>query len=115
MEIDISSLTGRLKSPNHPGQTLKPEGESNQGDKTSDGAESIPVSPSVETSETQVDLNSLDNHKVNYQVNQETDELVIRIVDNESGEVVQQIPGEEFLRLTSRIAEFNQKILDESV
>jgi flagellar protein FlaG len=111
MEIDISSLTGRLKSPSQPGQTSRPERESNQGEKVSDLPESIPVSPS---SETQVDLNSLDNHKVNYQVNQETDELVIRIVDKESGEVVQQIPGEDFLRLTSRVAEFNQKILDES-
>ena len=43
-------------------------------------------------------------------VNQEKDELVIRIVDKESGEVVRQITGEEFLRLASRIAEFNNKI-----
>ena len=112
MEIDISSLTGRLKSPNQLGQTSKPERESNQSKKISDLPESIPASPS---SETQVDLNSLDNHKVNYQVNQETDELVIRIVDAESREVVRQIPGEEFLRLTSRITDFNRKILDESV
>ena len=51
---------------------------------------------------------------MSYMVNQEKDELVIRIVDKESGEVVRQIPGEEFLRLTSRVTEFNQKILDES-
>ena len=69
--------------------------------------EFIPVS---QNSEIQVDLNSLDNHKVSYMLNQEKDELVIRIVDKESGEVVRQIPGEEFLRLTSRIAEFNNKI-----
>ena len=69
--------------------------------------EFIPVSQNPEI---QVDLNSLDNHKVSYMVNQEKDELVIRIVDKESGEVVQQIPREEFLRLTSRIAEFNNKI-----
>ena len=70
-------------------------------------SEFIPIS---QNSEKQVDLNSLDNHKVSYMVNQEKDELVIRIVDKESGEVVRQIPGEEFLRLTSRIAEFNNKI-----
>ncbi len=58
-------------------------------------------------------LNSLGNHKVDYQVNQETNEVVIRIVD-ESGKVIRQIPGEEFLKLTSRIAEFNQQFLDES-
>ena len=69
-------------------------------------SEFIPVS---QNSEKQIDLNSLDNHKVSYMVNQEKDELVIRIVDKESGEVVRQIPGEEFLRLTSRMAEFNNK------
>mgnify|MGYP003962324991 CR=1 FL=1 len=51
---------------------------------------------------------------MSYMVNQEKDELVIRIVDKESGEVVRQIPGEEFLRLTSRITKFNNKFLDES-
>jgi uncharacterized FlaG/YvyC family protein len=70
-------------------------------------SEFIPVS---QNSEKQIDLNSLDNHKVSYMVNQEKDELVIRIVDKESGEVVLQIPGEEFLWLTSRIADFNNKI-----
>ena len=47
---------------------------------------------------------------MSYMVNQEKDELVIRIVDKESGEVVRQIHGEEFRRLTSRIAEFNNEI-----
>ena len=70
-------------------------------------SEFIPVS---QNSEKQIDLNSLDNHKMSYMVNQEKDELVIRIVDKESGEVVRQIPGEEFLRLISPIAEFNNKI-----
>jgi flagellar protein FlaG len=70
-------------------------------------SEFIPVS---QNSEKQVDLNCLDNDKMSYMVNQEKDELVIRIVDKESGEVVRQIPGEEFLRLTSRIAEFNNQI-----
>jgi flagellar protein FlaG len=70
-------------------------------------SEFIPVS---QNSEKQVDLNCLNNDKMSYMVNQEKDELVIRIVDKESGEVVRQIPGEEFLRLTSRIAEFNNEI-----
>ena len=48
-------------------------------------------------------------------MNLETNELVIRVLDIESGQVIRQIPGEEFLRLTSRIRDFNQKILNESV
>jgi uncharacterized FlaG/YvyC family protein len=41
--------------------------------------------------------------------------VVIRVVDRETGEVVRQIPGEDFLKLTRRIADFNQKHLDETV
>ena len=107
-------MTGRLKSPGPLGQTSRPEREINRGEISNDLPEirETPVSPS---SEIQVDLNSLDNNKIDYQVNRETNEVVIRVVDSESGEVIRQIPGEEFLRLTSRIAEFNQKFLDESV
>ena len=62
-----------------------------------------------------VDTSSLNKNKIDYQVNTETNELVIRVLDIESGQVIRQIPGEEFLRLTSRIRDFNQKILNESV
>lgn len=114
MEIDISSLTGRLKSPGQLGLISRPERETYRSEKSSDLPETreTPVSPS---SETQVDISSLDKNRIDYQVNRETNEVVIRVVDKESGEVIRQIPGEEFLRLTSRIAEFNQKFLDESV
>ena len=114
MEIDISSLTVRLKSLVQSGLTSSPENDTYRGKKSSDLPETreIPISRS---SETQVDLSSLDKHKVDYQINQETDEVIIRILDTESNEVVQQIPGEEFLRLFSRITDFNKKIIDESV
>ena len=114
MEIDISSLTVRLTSMVQSGLTSRPESDTYRGEKSSDLPENreIPVSRS---SETQVDLNSLGKHKVDYQINQETDEVIIRILDTESNEVVQQIPGEEFLRLFSRITDFNKKIIDESV
>ena len=114
MEIDISSLTVRLKSLVQSGLIFRPESDTYRGEKSSDLSENreIPVS---RRSETQVDLSSLDKHKVDYQINQETDEVTIRILDTESNEVIQQIPGEEFLRLFSRITDFNKKIIDESV
>ena len=113
MEMDISSLTVRLKSPVQSGLTFDPERETYR-EKSSDLPETkeIPVS---QRSETQADLSSLNKHKMDYQINQETDEVTIRILDTESNEVVQQIPGEEFLRLFSRITDFNKKIIDESV
>jgi uncharacterized FlaG/YvyC family protein len=114
METNISSLTIRLKSLVQSGLTFSPDSETYRSEKSKDLSETkeIPVS---RRSERQVDLNYLDKHKVDYQINQETDEVIIRILDTESDEMVQQIPGEEFLRLFSRIADFNQKIIDVSV
>ena len=114
MEMDISSLTVRLKSPVQSGLTSNPERETYRGERSSDLPETRET-PVSQRSEKQVDLSSLDKHKVDYQINQETDEVIIRILDSESDEVVQKIPGKEFLRLFSRIADFNKKILDQSV
>ena len=114
MDIDISSFIGKLKNPTLLGRTSKPEGRTNQ----IKAIESLPESrkiPISKSSESQVDINTLDNNKVDYKVDHETNEVVIRIVDNESGEVIRQIPGEEFLRFANRISNFNQKYLDETI
>ena len=114
MEIDVSSLTVRLKSPVQSGLTSNPERETYRGERSSDLPETRKT-PVSRRSETPVDLNSLGKHKVDYQINQESDEVIIRILDTESDEVVQQIRGEKILRLFSRITDFNNKIIDESV
>jgi flagellar protein FlaG len=54
-------------------------------------------------------------HKVDYEIDQETHEVVIRVVDSKTGEVVRQIPGEDFVKLAQRIAEFNRKFLDQTI
>ena len=46
---------------------------------------------------------------------QGSNELVIKIRDEKTGEIVKQIPEEEFLRLTNRISDFNKSILDQTV
>ena len=55
------------------------------------------------------------NRKVDYYIEQESNELVVKIRDGETGEIIRQIPEEEFLRLTNRISSFNETILDETV
>ena len=115
MDIDISSFIGKLKNPALMGRTSKPEGRINRNN----AFESLPPEsreiPVSKSSESQVDINTLDNNKVDYKVDHETNEVVIRIVDNESGEVIRQIPGEEFLRFANRISNFDQKYLDETI
>ena len=114
MEIDISSFIDKRKSPGLMGQTSRSEGRVNR----SKAIESTPESkenPVSKGLEPQLDIKTLGNNKVDYQINHETSEVVIRIVDNESGKVIRQIPGEEFLRFANRISEFDQKYLDETV
>ena len=55
------------------------------------------------------------NRKVDYHIEQDNNELVIKILDKETGEIIKQIPEEEFLRLTNRISDFNKSLLDQTV
>ena len=55
------------------------------------------------------------NRKVDYHIEQDSNELVIKIRDEETGKIIKQTPEEEFLRLTNRIFDFNTSILDETV
>ena len=54
------------------------------------------------------------NRKVDYHI-EENNEVVVKIRDGETGEIIRQIPEEEFLRLTNRISDFNKSILDQTV
>ncbi len=55
------------------------------------------------------------NREVDYHIEQGSNELVIKIRDKETGEIIRQIPEEEFLRLTNRISDFNKSMLDQTV
>ena len=55
------------------------------------------------------------NRKVDYHIEQDSNELVIKILDKKTGEIIKQNPEEEFLRLTNRISDFNKSILDQTV
>ena len=55
------------------------------------------------------------NRKVDYHIEQDSNKLVIKIRDKETGEIIKQIPEEEFLRLTNRISDFNKTMLDQTV
>ena len=55
------------------------------------------------------------NRKIDYHIEQDSNELVIKIRDKETGKIIKQIPEEEFLRLTNRISDFNKSLLDQTV
>ena len=57
----------------------------------------------------------LANIKVDYKIDFETHEVAIRVVDSDSGEVIRKISGEDFLKLIQRIADFDDRHLDQIV
>ena len=65
--------------------------------------------------ETHKSWDNFPNRKVDYHVEQGSNEIVVKIRDGKTGEVIKQIPEEEFLRLTNRISDFNKNILDQTV
>jgi|TARA_B100000809_G_scaffold243691_1_gene268938 flagellar protein FlaG len=118
MSLDISSFAGRLNSPARvAGQAQRPGKENTQS-----GLKANPVKnlDAKEGKPDSIETGVLDrvgfsaNYKVGYKIDPETHEVVIRVVDSESGEVIKQIPGEDFVKLAQRIAEFNQKSLDQT-
>ena len=118
MSLDISSFAGRLNSPARvAGQAQRPGKEN-----TRNGLKTNPVKnlDAKEGKADSIETGVLDrvgfsaNYKVGYKIDPETHEVVIRVVDSESGEVIKQIPGEDFVKLAQRIAEFNQKSLDQT-
>ena len=91
---------------NGPGE-LKPESLS----KNENALDEVQGSTAGEIESRQLQLL---NRKVDYHI-EEGNEVVVKIRDGETGEIIRQIPEEEFLRLTNRISEFNKSILDQTV
>ena len=116
MSLDISSFTGKINSPVPIRQGQKPSKELYQsGSNPAKDLEANEEKSSFTETAVLDPISFSTDHKMDYEINQKTHEVVIRIMDLETGEVVRQIPGEDFLKLTQRIADFNQKHLDETV
>ena len=118
MSLDISSFAGRLNSPAHAaGQANRPGKENIRSGLKANPVKNLDANEGKPDS---IETGVLDrvgfsaNYKVGYKIDPETHEVVIRVVDSESGEVIKQIPGEDFVKLAQRIAEFNQKSLDQT-
>jgi uncharacterized FlaG/YvyC family protein len=113
MSLDISSFSGRLSSLAQAGQT--PYRENTRNGLKDNLVKNLNANK-IKSDDTEArvsdPLSLSANHQVSYKVNPKTHEVVIHIVDSESGEIIRQIPGEDFLKLTRRIAEFNRTFLD---
>ena len=86
------------------------------------GVETIPKNANDPTkaqgsamSETKSSLTQSLDRKVDYQIQQGSNEIIIKVRDGETGEIIRQIPQEELVRLMNRISEFNKNILHDIV
>jgi flagellar protein FlaG len=70
--------------------------------------------PKIESVTRQIDsyLRSM-NKSLQFRVDQATGEMVVTIRDDETGEVIRQVPGEDALRIAQRIEDSLSAMLDE--
>ena len=55
------------------------------------------------------------NHKVKLSVNDEINQVIIKVVDSETDKVIKEIPAEEIQRLIARIKETIGLLVDEKI
>jgi flagellar protein FlaG len=70
--------------------------------------------PKIESVTRQIDsfLRSI-NKSLQFRVDQATGEMIVTIRDDETGEVIRQVPGEDALRIAQRIEDQLSALLDE--
>ena len=54
------------------------------------------------------------NRKIDYSIQQESNEIIIKVLDGETGEVIREIPQQDFVRLVDRASVVNKNILDQT-
>ena len=116
MTLHISSFADKLNSYTYLELTQKPISQHYRSVLTADPVKNLDtnkVKPGSLDTEVSDQIIFSADLEVNYKVDPETNEVVILVVDSESGEEIRQIPGKEFLKLTQRIADFHQNHLDE--
>lgn len=55
------------------------------------------------------------NKKLDFKVHEETDRIVVKVVDKDTGKIIKEIPPEEILELAARIERFLGVFIDEKV
>ena len=53
------------------------------------------------------------NRKIDYNIQLESNEVIIQVLDGETGEIIREIPQHDFIRLVDRTSELKNNVLDE--
>src|SRR5688572_31157485 len=82
-------------------------------------ARQLPAAPHVEIRKIESVTRQIDsflrsiNKSLQFRVDQATGEMIVTIRDEETGEVIRQVPGEDALRIAQRIEDTLSAMLDE--
>ncbi len=115
--MDVAKISGGATSPITAGSSpslLKEVGFSASDDfgqlkKATDAKSSADMTDLVERFRSQVQSIQRD---LNFSVDDSTGDVVVQVIDGDSGKVVRQIPSEEILRLTERLDEMRSLMFE---
>jgi flagellar protein FlaG len=89
------------------GQTLSETQKADAANAARKGKQSFPLDSVKQAVDDGNSLFQATKRNLQFKVDDETNELVVKIVDSESGEVVKQIPAEEMLDLIKRMQDMD--------
>lgn len=92
---------------------LFPMGTKPEADESKRSAEQ--VSAMVEDLQASLEMLQRKNTHLDFSVHEKTDRIVVRITDQETGDVIREIPSEEFLNLAARLQEMVGLMFDMKV
>lgn len=115
--MDVAKISGGNTSPMIAGSSpslLKEVGFSASEDlaqpqKPADAKASVDMRDLVERFRSQVQSIQRD---LNFSVDDSTGDVVVQVIDGDSGKIVRQIPSEEILRLTERLDEMRSLMFE---
>jgi len=114
--MDVNSISPAKANLDRPEPVVTHKGQSKSQERTDISDRASPV--------TQVELdNAIDyanetgkllKRKLNFAIDDSTDKVVVRVVDEESGKVIRQVPDTEMLRISAhlkQLREMNDRVM----
>ena len=115
--MDVGKISGGATSPMTAGSSpsfpkevgFSASEEQSKPEKAADAERSVDMTELVERFRSQVQSIQRD---LNFSVDDSTGDVVVQVIDGDSGKVVRQIPSEEILRLTERLDEMRSLMFE---
>ena len=120
MSLQIASLSvgSGIVSPAQQEKKLSFPGEQRTGDKSGPSLLGSRKSEAPDLAQTAADLEKISlafNRRLKFEIDHESKEIIVKVIDNETDKVIKVLPPEELQRLHSRIRETLGFLFDEMV